>query len=101
MLWISVLAVLDEDQGLDEGLKHTQSKESPRREETRNGKHQPLQHMYNKLNENQQLLWSWFSFIMRSLEQNMATKYMYLSTHKTADNSHVCKSPYNALQAQY
>ena len=41
---------MDEDQGLDEGLKHTQSKESPRREETRNGKHQPLQHMYNKLN---------------------------------------------------
>ena len=33
-----------------QGLKHTQSKESPRREETRNGKHQPLQHMYNKLN---------------------------------------------------
>ena len=99
MLWISVLAVLDEDQGLDEGLKHTQSKESPRREETRNGKHQPLQHMYNKLNENQQLLWSWFAFIMRSLDQNIETKYLF--THKTADNSHVWKSPYNALQAQY
>ena len=55
--------------------------------------------MYNKLNENQQLLWSWFAFIMRSLDQNMATKYLF--THKTADNSHVLKSPYNALQAQY
>ena len=37
---------MDEDQGLDEGLKHTQSKESPRREETRNGKHQPLQPLH-------------------------------------------------------
>ena len=48
---------MDEDQGLDEGLKHTQSKESPRREETRNSKLQPLQHtcMYNKLNDNLQL----------------------------------------------
>ena len=64
---------MDEDQGLDEGLKHTQFKESPRREETRNGEHQPLEHicMYNKLNENQQLLWSWFAFIMRSLDQNI------------------------------
>ena len=80
---------MDEDQGLDEGLKHTQSKESPRSEETMNGKHKPLQHkcMYNKYNENQQLLWSWLAFIMRSLDQNKATKY--LSTHKTADNSHV------------
>ena len=39
MLWISVLAVTDEDQGLDEGLKYTQSKESARREETGDGKH--------------------------------------------------------------
>ena len=29
----------------------------------------------------------------------MTTKY--LSTHKTADNSHIWKSPYNALHAQY
>ena len=32
----------DEDQGLDEGLKHTQSKESPHREETSDGKHYPF-----------------------------------------------------------
>ena len=46
MLWISVLVVMDEDQGLDEGLKHTQSKESPRREETRDGKYHPLLHVH-------------------------------------------------------
>ena len=34
---------MDEDQGLDEGLKHT-SKESPHREETRDGKYHPLLH---------------------------------------------------------
>ena len=32
----------DDNQGLDEGLKHTQSKESPRREETSDGKHHPF-----------------------------------------------------------
>ena len=46
MLRISVLVVMDEDQGLDEGLKHTQSKESPRREETRDGKYHPLLHVH-------------------------------------------------------
>ena len=73
---------MDEDQGFDEGLKHTQSKESPRREGTRDGRyHRYYMYMY-KLNKNQQLLWSCFALIMRNLDQNMATKY--LSTHKTA-----------------
>ena len=76
--------VMDEDQGLDEGLKHTQSKESPRREETRDGKHHPLLH-YKYLNKNQQLVWSCFAFIIRNLDQNMATKY--LPIHKTAGPS--------------
>ena len=80
---------MDEDQGLDGGLKHTQSTESPCRDETRDG---------NKLSQNQQLLWSCFADITRSLDQKMAKKY--LSTNKTADNSHIRKSPYNALQAQ-
>ena len=41
---------MNEDEGLDEGLKHTQSKESPCTEETRDGKHQPLQHKVRTIN---------------------------------------------------
>ena len=56
-------------------------------------------HSHNNLNENQQLLWFCFTFITRNMYQNMATKS--LSVNKTAENTHIWKSPYNALQAQY
>jgi len=56
-------------------------------------------HSHNKLNRKQQLLWSCFTFIMRNMGQTTATKS--LSVHKTAENNHIWKSPYNALQAQY
>jgi len=56
-------------------------------------------HSHNKLNGKQQLLWSCFAFNMRNMGQNTATKS--LSAHKTVENSHILKSPYNALQAQY
>ena len=90
----------DEDQGLDEGLKHTQSKESPHREETSDGKHHPLLHTVYKLNRNQQLhvLWSCFAFIVRNLDQTMATKYLGLHSQNSRN---IWKSSYNALQAQY
>ena len=52
-------------------------------------------HSRNKLNKKRQLLWFCFAFITR----NMATKS--LSANKTAKNTHILKSPYNALQAQY
>ena len=54
---------------------------------------------HSKLNEEKQLLWSWFAFITRNMVQNTATKS--LSDHKTAENSDIWKSPYNALQAQW
>ena len=56
-------------------------------------------HSHNKLNERQQLLWFWFAFITRSMDQTMATKS--LSANKTAENTPIWKSPNNALQAQY
>ena len=56
-------------------------------------------HSHNKLNEHQQLLWFCFVFITRNMDQSMATKS--LSANKTAENTHIWKSPYNALQAQY
>ena len=54
---------------------------------------------HNKLNRKQLPLWSCFAFISRSMDQNTATKSLY--AHKTAENKHSWKSPYNALQAQY
>ena len=36
-------------------------------------------HSHNKLNENQQLLWFCFAFIMRNMDQNMATKSLSLT----------------------
>ena len=55
-------------------------------------------HSHNKLNGKQQLLLFCFAFITKNMDQNMATKS--LSGNKTAE-SHIGKSPYNALQAQY
>ena len=54
---------------------------------------------HNKLKEHQQLLWFCFVFITRNMDQSMATKS--LSANKTAENTPIWKSPYNALQAQY
>ena len=54
---------------------------------------------HNKLNRKQLPLWSCFAFITGNIDQNTATKS--LCAHKTAENSHTWKSPYNALQAQY
>jgi len=59
----------------------------------------PKNHSHNKLNGKQQLLWSCFAFNTRNMGQNTATKS--LSAHKTTENSHIWKLPYNALQAQY
>ena len=60
---------------------------------------QSKNHSHNKLNEHQQLLCFCFVFITRNMDQSMATKS--LSANKTAENTHIWKSPYNALQAQY
>ena len=56
-------------------------------------------HSHDKLNGKQQLHWSCSAFITSNMGKNTATKS--LSARKTAENSHVWKSPYNALQAQY
>ena len=56
-------------------------------------------HSHNKLNRKKLSLWSCFAFVTRNIDQNTATKSLY--AHKTAENSHSWKSPYNALQAQY
>ena len=53
-------------------------------------------HSHNKLNKHQQLLWFCFVFITRNMDQCMATKSL-----SAAENTHIWKSPYNALQAQY
>ena len=74
--------VMDEDQGLDEALKHTHPKKVLIEKRVGMGSITPYYiHVY-KSNKNQQLLWSCFAFIMKNLDQNMATKYF--STHKTA-----------------
>ena len=56
-------------------------------------------HSHNKLKRKQLPRWSCFAFITRNIDQNTATKSLY--AHKTTENSHTWKSPYNALQAQY